>query len=68
MPQNLGICSEGKVMISVKLCCLMDYQQVNEMHLNDWCGKSNFCKERNSELCIANKLTLMFHQLAKPVQ
>lgn len=53
MPQNLDMCSEGKAMISMKLCCLMIYQQVNEMNLNK-CGKSNLCKEGNSELCITN--------------
>lgn len=31
----------------------MDYQQVNEMHLNDYYGKNKPWKERNSELCIA---------------
>lgn len=31
----------------------MDYQQVNEMHLNDYYGKNKPWEERNSELCIA---------------
>lgn len=35
VPQNLDMYSEGKTMILIKLCHLMDYQQVNEMYLND---------------------------------
>lgn len=46
----------------------MDYQQVNERYLNDWYGKNEPWKERNSELCIANELTLMFHQLEKSIK
>lgn len=67
MPQNLDMCSERKAVISI-MCCLMYHQQVNEMFLNDCYSKNKLWKERNSELCIANKLTLMFHQLAKSVQ
>lgn len=68
MPQNLDMCSEGKAMISIKLCSLVYHQQVHEMVLNDWYSKNTLWKERNSELYIANKLTLMFHQLTKSVQ
>lgn len=59
MSQNLNMYSEGKTMISIKLCCLMDNQQVNEMYLNDWYGKNKLWKKRNSEVCIENKLTLV---------
>lgn len=46
----------------------MDYQQVNEMYLNDWYGKNKPWKERNSEFCTENKLTVMFHQLEESVK
>lgn len=46
----------------------MDYQQVNEMYLNDWYGKNKLWKKRNSEFCTENKLTVMFHQLEKSVK
>lgn len=46
----------------------MDYQQVNEMYLNYWYGKNKLWEERNSELCIGNKRSLMFHQPAKSLK
>lgn len=54
--------------ISIKLCCFMYHQQVNEMFLNGCCRKNKLWKERNLELAIANKLSAMFHQFAKSVQ
>lgn len=68
MPQDLDMCSKGKAVISIKLCCLMYHQQVNEMVSNDWCNKNKLLKETNSEFCIANKITQVFHQLSKSVQ
>lgn len=67
MPQNLDVL-RGKNYDLNKICCLRDYQQVNEMYLNYWYGKNKLWEERNSELCIGNKRALMFHQPAKSLK